>query len=449
MNTHPASPLAAIVLAAGKGTRMKSNLAKVLHPLAGQPMLAHVLAALTPLAPAHTVVVTGHMADDVEAAIKPAFPHATFVRQEQQNGTGHAVQQAEQQQSPLATFTGTVLIVCGDVPLVQTEALAGFLGQHHQQGNAVSVACANVANPTGLGRILRDANGNLLTIREQKDCSADEAAICEVNTGIYAVDATHLFQLLAQVGNTNSQGEYYLTDIVPLGLKAGLKVGALPIAQPAEELAGVNTRVQLAAAEATIQNRLREAHMLAGVSLMDPATTYFSMDTVIGPDTTVGAGVVFGPGVSIAGGVTIHPFCHLSGCTIETGAQVGPFARTRSGTHLGENVELGSFVVTKKASIGKGTKAKQLNCLVDCTIGSGVNIGAGAMIANYHHFRKEKCETVIKDDASIGSTSTLVAPVTVGEKAFVGAGTTLRNDVPDNALAVSKSEFIIKQGYGK
>lgn len=438
--------LAVVILAAGKGTRMKSDLPKVLHPLAGKPMLWHVLKATQGLKPAHTVVITGHGAEAVEAAVSGEFDGLSFARQTEQKGTGHAVQQAE---AALKGFTGNVLIVCGDVPLVRTEALQAFAESHIAAGNAVSVASAVVDDPTGLGRMIRDEQGKLQAIREHKDCTPAEVAICESNTGIYAVQAAHLFALLAKVTPNNTQKELYLTDIIAHGLAAGLKVDALNIPQAATELGGVNTKVQLAASETVIQNRLRTFHMLNGVTLQDPATTYFSTDTQIGADVVVGPGAVFGPRVVVASGTHILPHCVLEDCTVGADSRIGPFARLRPGTKLDSHVHIGNFVEVKNSVVGHGTKANHLTYLGDANIGADVNVGAGTITANYNRKTGKKSRTTIGNGSSIGAHTTLVAPVKLGNVATTGAGTTVRSDVADNALAVTKTEILVKPNYDK
>ncbi|MFZ2619973.1 MAG: bifunctional UDP-N-acetylglucosamine diphosphorylase/glucosamine-1-phosphate N-acetyltransferase GlmU, partial [Alphaproteobacteria bacterium] len=373
-------------------------------------------------------------------------PNTTCVRQTEQLGTGHAVLQAEK---ALKGFTGTVLIVCGDVPLMETQALQAFLDAHQTQKNVVTAGSAVVDDPTGLGRMLRDKKGKFVGIREHKDCSNNELAIREVNVGIYAVSSTQLLPLLKSVTNKNAQKEYYLPDIISLGLKAKLAVAAVEFEQDPSELGGINNRVQLAMAEQSLQERYAEYHLLNGATLQDPATTHFSWDTQLGQDVTIEPNVYFGAGVKVADNVAIHANSYLEGCTIESGASVGPFARIRAGTTVGEDAKIGNFVETKKAKIGKGSKVSHLTYVGDVTIGSNVNVGAGTIVANYHAFRKTKAETHIADGASIGANSVLVAPVSIGKDAFVAAGTVVRKDVAAGTLVADKPEQIVKTNYKK
>lgn len=435
------SPLAIIILAAGKGTRMRSNLPKVLHPLAGKPMILHVLATVQPLNPTKTIVITGHEADQVEDTIHAAYPNATCIRQTEQLGTGHAVLQA---QTELEGFDGDVVIINGDVPLLTTTALQSFIQTHQEVGNTFSLGSTHATDPTGLGRILRDSAGHFLANQEHKDCSPEELTIQEVGVGIYATHGPTLFETLRQVSNDNTQGEYYLPDIMHLGKQAGHTVDALPFPQPAAELGGINTREQLANNEVTLQDRYRRTHMLAGVTLQDPASTYFCVDTQIEPDVTIEPHVVFGPGVAIASGATIRAFSHLEDCTVKQGATVGPFARLRPGTVLEEAAKVGNFVEVKKSTIGAGSKVNHLTYIGDTTIGAGTNIGGGVVMANYDHHSKTKHQTNVGDNVAIGANSVLVAPVNVGNNAKIGALSAVREDVPADHLMLTSGETIRK-----
>lgn len=419
--------LAVLILAAGKGTRMKSDTPKILHKLASREMVLHVLAATAPFEADRTVVITGHGADAVEACVAGAYPNTKFIRQTEQLGTGHAVLQAKQ---ALAGFEGTVLILYGDVPLIGTPAIDQFLVDHAEANNAITVASALVENPTGLGRMLRAEDGALLGIQEHKDCDETQLDINEINVGFYAVDAAHLFPLLEKVTNDNAQEEYYLPDIIQLALAEKLAVDATYFEQDPAELTGINNCIQLAEAETILQDRYRIHHMTNGATLIDPATTYFSWDTQLGSDVTVYPNVYFAEKV-----------------TVGNGCSVGPFAHLRPNTTLDEKVKVGNFVELKAATIGAGSKVNHLSYIGNANIGDGVNIGAGTIVANYHHFKKEKHATVVKDGASLGANTVLVAPVTVGEKAFVGAGTVVRKDVEDNTLIVSKTKSVIKKDY--
>jgi bifunctional UDP-N-acetylglucosamine pyrophosphorylase/glucosamine-1-phosphate N-acetyltransferase len=456
-------PLGVVILAAGKGTRMKSDLPKVLHPLAHRPLLAHVLAAATPLHPAALVTVIGHGAETVRDTIAPLAPaNHTFAMQAEQLGTGHAVQQAKAALGALVDdATAAVLILSGDVPLVTAALLQGLLAAHQADRATVTVLSTHVPDPTGLGRIVRDTAGSFVGIVEHKDASPAERAIAEINTGIYVVQAKALFQLLADVKNTNSQNEYYLTDILGLAVARGLKAH-VHTTDLGATLLGINTREQLAFCEGIWQQAKRRDVMLNGATLLDPATTYFSTDTAIGREVTIGPNTQFLPGVHVADGVTlegntvlanttlergavVHPFCHLEGALLKAGASVGPFARLRPGSVLGEEAKVGNFVEIKKTTLGKGAKASHLTYLGDSTVGPGANIGAGTITCNYDGVNKH--HTTIGEGAFIGSNSSLVAPVSVGAYATVGAGSTITRDVPPDTLALTRSEQITKLGY--
>jgi bifunctional UDP-N-acetylglucosamine pyrophosphorylase/glucosamine-1-phosphate N-acetyltransferase len=437
-------PLAVVVLAAGKGTRMKSDLPKVLHPVAGSPMLGHLLCAVEGIRPDRVVVVTGYGAEKVEEYVTKTFGKrikVSFVRQTEQRGTGHAVQTAL---PALKGFEGTVIMLYGDV-LMGCQTLGELVKDHASNRNGLTLQSAVVDDPTGLGRIFKKG-GKVVNV-EEKDCTPAERKVKTANPGIYAIPAKALAKLLPLLKPHNAQKELYLTDIIGLAPKHKLKVKVVPMEGIARAEMGINDRMELARMEALMQNRLRAHHLKNGVTMTDPNTVYFSSPEGISNDVVIHQHVVIGPDVVIESGVTILPFCHLSGCTIRAGATVGPFARLRSGTELGTDTEIGSFVITKKAKIGARSKAKQLSCLVDCTIGEGVNVGAGAVIANYHHFTKKKADVSVGDGASLGANSVLVAPVKVGKKAFVAATTTVRETVPDGALAITKTETIVKANY--
>lgn len=433
---------AVIILAAGKGTRMKSDLPKVLHPIAGKPMLWHVIKAAQSLSPAKTVVITGHGAEDVESMVKTEFPSQpiTFARQTEQKGTGHATQQAE---SALSGFQGHAVVLYGDVMLNARPDVLPQLQGNIQPGT-LTVLTADVPDPTGFGRIFHK-NNQLVNV-EEKDCSEAERKVTTANPGIYALPAEALWSMLAQLQPNNKQGEYYLTDIIALAPGHGLSVHAVSVTAERPEM-GVNNRVELAAMEAHLQASLRKMHMLNGVTLADPTTVYFSTDTVIANDVTIGQNVVFGPGVTIASGVEIKPFCHLEGCTIGTGAHIGPFARLRPGSTVEESAHVGNFVELKNATLGAHSKAGHLSYLGDITIGKHANIGAGTIVANYKHKTREKFKTILGDNTSTGSHTTLVAPVALGNGATTGAGTVVRGNVEDGALIVSTPTQKTKSGY--
>ncbi|MEX0815107.1 MAG: bifunctional UDP-N-acetylglucosamine diphosphorylase/glucosamine-1-phosphate N-acetyltransferase GlmU [Dongiaceae bacterium] len=433
---------AAVVLAAGKGTRMKSALAKVLHPLAGRSMIAHVAANLAPLAcdPVVAVVAPGMAA--VEKAVAP-WPS---VVQAEQLGSGHAVMAARDR---LAGVTGDVLVVYGDSPFVSTESLRRLLARRRAADRpAVVVLGMRLDDPGEYGRLIlgRDprtgADGGLDAIVEYRDADAGQRTIDLCNSGAMAIDGRRLFDLLDRVGNANAKGEYYLTEIVAVARRDGLACAV--VEAPADELLGINSRAELAVAEAALQQRLRARAMAEGATLTDPRTVYFAYDTRLGRDVTVGPNVVFGPGVSVADGVEIRAFCHIEGARIEAGAIIGPFARLRPGCEIGAGARIGNFVEAKNAWLGAGAKANHLAYIGDATVGERANIGAGTITCNYDGF--DKARTEIGADAFIGSNSALVAPVTIGERAIVGAGSVITRDVAPDALALARAEQVEKGG---
>ncbi len=440
------TPLAIVILAAGRGTRMNSSLPKVLHPLANRPIILHVLDAVTPLKAAKTIVVTGHESTQVDAVIHNAYPNVTCIHQTNQLGTGHAVLQAK---DALKNFKGHILVINGDVPLIRADLLESYIEQHNAENCEISFISAHVEDPTGLGRVIRDKNKNLQKIVEHKDCSDKQKFIQEINAGIYLFNAQNMWGLLDKLTNNNIQKEYYLVDAIAHALTQNMTAQALQMTVNSEELTGINTRIQLATAEDILQTRYRMAHMLNGATLKDPYTTFFSWDTKIGQDVTIENNVVFGENVTIENNVTIRSFCHIEGTYVSQHCTIGPFARLRVDTTIAEGARIGNFVETKKATIGKNVRAAHLSYIGNATLQEGVNIGAGAMFANYHHFTKEKHASVIGKNTSIGANVSLVAPVTLGNNVFVGAGSTIRNNIEDNALAVTKKEMILKKNYYK
>lgn len=426
------SPIAAVILAAGKGTRMKSGLHKVLHPIAGRPMLLHLLASVEALQPARTVIVVGAGRDQVVAAVGE---RATVVVQEPQLGTGHAVQQAE---DALTGFDGVVLILYGDVPLVETTTMARMIAALTPDVAAV-VLGFRPADPGAYGRIVADG-GIIAKMVEYKDASDAERAVTLCNSGLMAVRSHDLWALLRRVGNANAAGEYYLPDIVGLAdmPSAVIETGTV-------EVTGVNSRAELAGLEAAWQAARRTAMMDAGVTLVAPDTVWFAHDTVIAADVTIEPNVVFGTGVQVARGTTIRAHSHVAGATIGEDCDVGPFARLRPGTLLGTGAKVGNFVETKNARLGDGAKANHLSYLGDADIGAKANIGAGTITCNYDGFLKYR--TTIGAGAFIGSNSALVAPVSVGAGAIVGAGTTLTEDVAVDALALARATQTRKDGW--
>ncbi|KQM97593.1 bifunctional UDP-N-acetylglucosamine diphosphorylase/glucosamine-1-phosphate N-acetyltransferase GlmU [Sphingomonas sp. Leaf25] len=431
--------VAAIVLAAGQGTRMKSDLHKVLHPIAGRPMLLHLLDSVAGLSPAHTAVVVGARREQVAAAVAPLG--ATIVAQEEQLGTGHAVLQAE---AALAGFTGDVIVLYGDVPLVSADTMRRMLDRlHGDDAPAVVVLGFRPADPGAYGRVIADDAGRIARMVEYKDASEAERAVTLCNSGLMAVRAADLFGLLARVGNDNAAGEYYLPDIVMLAAADGR--GSAVIETGAVEVAGVNSRAELAALESEWQRARRARAMAEGATLIAPDTVWFAHDTVIGRDVTIEPNVVFGPGVTIADHVMIHAFSHLEGATVAAHADVGPYARLRPGAVLKEKSRVGNFVEVKNAVLGEGAKANHLTYLGDATVGAGSNIGAGTITCNYDGFFKYRTE--IGEGAFIGSNSALVAPVTIGAGAIVAAGSVVTRDVEADALTLVRADRTDRPGW--
>ncbi|QNE31400.1 bifunctional UDP-N-acetylglucosamine diphosphorylase/glucosamine-1-phosphate N-acetyltransferase GlmU [Sphingomonas sp. NBWT7] len=432
-------PLAAIVLAAGKGTRMKSDLHKVLHPLAGRPMLLHLLDSVAALEPERTVVVVGAGREQVERAVAPLGVHVAH--QAEQLGTGHAVRQAE---AALDGFVGDVLILYGDVPLVTAATMRRMIERlHAADAPAAAVLGFRPAEAGAYGRVIADADGRIDRMVEFKDATDEERAETLCNSGLMAVRGEQLFALLARIGNANAAGEYYLPDIVML---AGADGNASAVIETAEdEVAGVNSRGELAAVEGEWQKRRRTAAMADGVSLIAPDTVWFSHDTTLGRDVVIEPNVVFGPGVAVDDGATIHAFSHLEGARVGTGASVGPFARLRPGAVMERGARVGNFVEMKKAVLGAGAKANHLTYLGDAEIGAGANIGAGTITCNYDGFLKYR--TVIGAGAFIGSNTALVAPVTIGDGAIIAAGSTITADVEADALALVRPPQTTKKNW--
>jgi bifunctional UDP-N-acetylglucosamine pyrophosphorylase/glucosamine-1-phosphate N-acetyltransferase len=429
---------AAVILAAGLGTRMKSALPKVLHALGGRPMVRHVIAATEPLGLARTVVVVGPDMDAVEDIVAP---HPVAVQRERL-GTAHAVQAAREALGNSAD--GTVLILYGDTPLIRTKTLERMCAAR-RDGAAVVVLGFRPADPKGYGRLVLDGEGRLERIVEDRDASEAERAVDLCNSGVMAVDGARLFGLLDRVGNDNAKNEYYLTDIVALARNDGCDCAM--IEATAEELLGVDSRAGLARAEAVFQARMRAWAMAQGVTLQDPESVWFSYDTVLGRDVTVEPNVVFGPGVSVGDGVRINGFCHLVGVTLESNVEVGPFARFRPGALVREGARVGNFVEMKNAVLGEGAKANHLSYVGDADVGPGANIGAGTITCNYDGFNKHR--TVIGKSAFIGSNTALVAPVRVGDGAVIGAGSTIVRDVEGDALSIARGAQVDMPGRAK
>ncbi len=439
-DTHAAAaPLAVVILAAGQGTRMKSARHKVLHPVAGRPMIEHLLASAAQLAPQHQVVVVGSGRDQLEAALGG---RATIAVQDPQHGTGHAVQQAE---AALGGFSGDVLILYGDVPFVRSETLRSMIARLHAPDSpAVVVLGFEPAETLQYGRILAHDDGRIAAMVEHKDASAAERECRLCNSGLMAVRSGDLFELLGKVGNANAQGEYYLVDIVNIANAEG-RTCAVVITDDADEVAGINSRAELAQAEARWQGRRRIQAMAYGATLVAPETVFFAWDTVIGRDVTIEPNVVFGPGVIIADEVRLRAFCHLEGARVASGCEIGPYARLRPGAVLGEKVKIGNFVEVKAATFGAGAKANHLSYIGDAEVGAGANIGAGTITCNYDGYFKHK--TQIGERAFIGSNSALIAPVRIGADAIVAAGSAVSRDVADGELRMVRAEQLIKPGW--
>lgn len=429
-------PVSLIVLAAGMGTRMNSDLPKVLHHVAAAPLLHHALTAGRSVSPERIVVVTGHGAEEVAKSAKAFDETSESVVQDPQLGTAHAVARAA---TVLTGVDGEALVLYGDTPFIQPETLEAMLAARAR--HAVVVLGFQARDPGRYGRLIADGE-NLHRIVEYKDATDAERAVTLCNSGVVCAEAKVLFDLVAQVGNENAAGEYYLTDIVALARKAGLSAGVV-ICDESETL-GVNTRAQLAAAEAAFQARARAAALENGVTLTAPETVFFALDTHVGRDAIIGANVLFGPGVTIESGSEIKGFCHLEGCHISRGAQVGPFARLRPGTELAEDVHVGNFVEVKNSILDEGVKVGHLTYLGDADVGEFTNIGAGTVTCNYDGVMKYR--TTIGKRAFIGSDTMLVAPVRVGHDALTASGSVITADVPDEALAVGRARQINKPG---
>lgn len=424
------SDLALIILAAGKGTRMKSSLHKVLHPLGGRPMLHHLMDTAAPLNPSRKVIVVGAGKEQVEASVGD---QADIVVQEPQFGTGHAVQVTKEQ---LADFKGDVLILYGDVPLLSQATMQKMIDTRAQTEAAVVVLGFTPADAKAYGRLKVNDSGNLDAIVEYKDASEAERAITLCNSGIMSLDGNHMFTLLDALDNNNAAGEFYLTDVVEIANSKGF--GCAVVEADEQEVMGINSRSELAEAEAVFQTSRRQYFMDEGVTLNDPSSVYFSHDTKIGVDVSIAPNVIFGPGVEIADNVTINAFSHIEGATVGEGSSVGPFARLRPQAELGKGVKVGNFVEIKKATIEDGAKVSHLSYIGDARIGKNANIGAGTITCNYDGYFKY--HTDIGEGAFIGSNSALVAPVIIGDGAIIGAGSVVTRAVEDNALAVARGD---------
>jgi bifunctional UDP-N-acetylglucosamine pyrophosphorylase/glucosamine-1-phosphate N-acetyltransferase len=445
-----------VVLAAGQGTRMKSRLPKVLHSVAGLPIIEHVLRTAESIAPASVTLIVGYGADVVRERLR-GRPDVQFALQEPQLGTAHALQQAE---SHLAGRKGTLVLLSGDVPLLTAATLRRLIDTHQSAGAAATIVTAMVDRPYGYGRIVR-TKGRITRIVEERDASAEVRRIREINGGIYAFDLAPLFDALRGIASQNAQGEYYLTDLIAIYRRRKLPVEAL-IVDNAQEIRGVNSRPELAEVSRLVRQTKNEELMAAGVTIVDPATTYIETDVEIGADTVIHPGVVIegqtkiGSACEIQGSVrirdseiadrvTIQNFCLIIGARVAEGASVGPFAHLRPETVVGEGAKIGNFVELKKTTMGPGSKANHLAYLGDATIGARVNVGAGTITCNYDGVSKHR--TIIEDGAFIGSDTQLIAPVRIGKGAYVGAGSSITEDVPDGALGIARGRQSNVEGW--
>jgi bifunctional UDP-N-acetylglucosamine pyrophosphorylase/glucosamine-1-phosphate N-acetyltransferase len=451
---HPDGPSAVIVLAAGSGTRMKSKTMKVLHPLCGRSMVGHVLTAAETLAARRLVAVVGHGREQVAPHILEQVPDALLAVQEQQDGTGHAVRVAlEALRDSGGTTSGTIVVMTGDTPLLQGETLSALVADHAGAGRACTILTGVVAEPFGYGRIIRDAHGDVSSIVEQKEVDAEQASVREINSGIYAFDGDFLADALTRITNDNAKGEYYLTDVVAIARQDGSRVGA-HVTDDVLQTEGANDRVQLAALAAHLNQRTLGRWMRAGVTVVDPASTWVDVTVSLEPDVTILPGVqllgatvvaedaVVGPDSTLKdvevgrGAMVVRTHGELA--VIEAGATVGPFSYLRPGTVLGADGKIGAFVEVKSSRIGVGAKVPHLSYVGDAEIGDGTNIGAGTIFANYDGVRKHR--TTVGSHVRTGSNNTFVAPVAIGDGAVTGGGTVVRKDVPPGALAVSAGE---------
>lgn len=426
-----------IILAAGKGTRMKSPLPKVLHEVAGMPMLAHVVASANQAGSSKLAIVTGHGAEKVRETLDASNVQADYYVQKDQLGTGDAVNAAR---LAIDEQPDDVLVMFGDTPLVETETLLEAR-QKLAEGADVVVIGFQTNDPTGYGRLVEE-NGRLKAIVEEKEASPEHKAITFCNGGLMAFNGKHLPAILDQIGNNNKQGEYYLTDAVEIANT--MQLGVLAIETSFESILGVNTRVELAAVETIWQEKARKRHMLAGVAMTAPETVFFHHDTILGENVTLEPNIYIGPGVEIADNAKIRAYSHLEGCRVGDGAEVGPFARLRPGADLGTSSKVGNFCEVKKAEIGHGAKVNHLTYIGDATIGAGANIGAGTITCNYDGYNKFK--TSIGANAFIGSNSALVAPVNIGENAYIASGSVISDDVPEDALGIGRARQTNKPG---
>lgn len=444
----------AVILAAGQGTRMKSKLYKVLHPVVGRPMVQHVIDQLKTIELDEIITIVGHGAESVKEVIGD---QSTFVLQAEQLGTGHAVLQAK---DLLENLDGTTLVVCGDTPLITGETYQALLDHHEQVGSKATILTAIAEDPTGYGRVIRDTNNEVEKIVEHKDASAQELKIQEINTGTYCFDNRALFSALKRVSNHNAQGEYYLPDVIEILKQDQEKVSAY-LTPNFEETLGVNDRVALAQAEKIMIQRINEKHMRNGVTIIDPSHTYIGLDVIIEQDVVIHPGTIIKGSTTIKRDAEIGPFTEITNCIIGEAAvvkqsvltdsevgdrvQVGPYAYIRPETVVGHDAKIGHFVEVKKSTIGAHSKVPHLSYIGDSKVGSHVNIGCGTITVNYDGNKKH--ETIIEDAAFIGCNTNLVAPVKVGKGSYVAAGSTITKDVPEGSLAIARARQSNKEGY--
>ncbi len=433
--------LLTIVLAAGKGTRMKSALPKVLHQVGGRSLVGHVIGLAAETGAAHHAVVIGPDMDNVRAEATRLAPAASVFVQRDQLGTADAVLSARE---AIASHIGDVIVLYGDTPLIRAATLEGMRAALDGGANVV-VLGFEAADPTGYGRLLTGPSGDLEAIREEKEASPAERAVRLCNSGVLAFRCPDLMSILTRIGNANAKGEFYLTDAVEIARKDGLR--AAVVVCPEEEVLGINSRDQLAAAEAIFQTRARRYAMAEGATLIAPETVWFSFDTRIGRDVVIEPNVFFGPGVSIEDNVTIHANCHFLQAVVRAGARIGPFARLRPGADIGPDAHIGNFVEVKNTIVEAGAKANHLAYVGDGRVGAGANIGAGTIFCNYDGFNKHRTE--IGAGAFVGSNSALVAPVRIGNGAYVGSGSVITRDVPAGALALERSEQKVVEGWAE
>lgn len=444
----------AVILAAGQGTRMKSKLYKVLHPVCGKPMVEHVVDNISNLHADQTVTVVGHGAETVQSYLAGK---SDFVLQEEQLGTAHAVMQAK---DALSGKNGTTLVICGDTPLIKAETMEALIKQHEEQGAKATILTAHTEQPDGYGRVIRNSEGMVERIVEHKDANEQERSVKEINTGTYCFDNQALFEALERVSNDNTQGEYYLPDVVEI-LKSQNEIVSAYKTVDFEETMGVNDRVALAEAERIMALRINEEHMRNGVTIIDPSNTYIDAGVKIGQDTIILPGTMLvgkteigedcriGPNSEVkdsqVGQKTVIKQSVVHDSVLGENVQIGPFAHIRPQSAIHDDVKIGNFVEIKKSEFGKGSKASHLSYIGDAEVGSGVNIGCGSITVNYDG--KNKYLTKIEDDVFVGCNSNLVAPVTVGKGAYIAAGSTITNDVPSDSLSIARARQVNKENY--